>query len=144
MFVKKATGECLILGHITYRNYEEKVRFPCNIICAHDLRCAPNRLLETINYVRAIALQCNGREHEHRPPDSSWRDYRYISLNYTGVPQPLQSALTGGGGKAGDFAQLFCREAIVVLDGVEKLPIDFIEFHLRYLQETGLRAENLR
>lgn len=139
--MKKSTGKCLILGHVPHRDHKNEIGFTRYIIRTHDLRRAPDRLLEPINDIYPLALQTDRRQHEHGTTHGLWGDYGNVSLNHTIIAQSLQSPLTSGRRKARKFAQFGCRKAIVALHGVEKLPINSIQVHFTITAKKNIFAQ---
>ncbi|SDK81382.1 hypothetical protein SAMN05428953_12128 [Mesorhizobium muleiense] len=127
--MKKSAGKCLILGHVPDRDQQKEVGFTRHIVRTHDLRRAPNRLLESINDIYPLTLETDRRQHEHGTTHGLWRDYGNVSLDHTFITQSLQSPLTSGRRKARKFAQFSRRQAIVALHCVEKLAINSIQVH---------------
>lgn len=139
--MKKSTGKCLILCHIPHRDHENEIGFTRYIIRTHDLRRAPDRLLEPINDIYPLPLQTDRRQHEHGTTDGLWRDYGNVCLNYTLIAQSLQSPLTSGRRKTRKFAQFGCSKAIVALHGIEKLPINSIQVHFTITAKKSIFAQ---
>ncbi|BCG82891.1 hypothetical protein MesoLj113b_64330 [Mesorhizobium sp. 113-3-3] len=64
-----------------YGDYKNEIGFTRHIICARNLGCSSNGLLETIKDICAIAFEIDIHQHEHWPADGFGRNYSYVSFD---------------------------------------------------------------